>query len=60
VLPVDRRGRGLQPARRAAFPVDGFAPVAGKGGAVGSSAQGKDPADAAIALQALQRRARFP
>jgi hypothetical protein len=41
------------------FRVDKLAPVAGKGLVVGSSAQGRELADAVIGLEALQRRVTF-
>lgn len=41
------------------FRVDNLAPVAGRGVVVGSSAQGKELADAAIDLEALRRRVSF-
>jgi len=41
------------------FRVDNLAPVAGKGVVIGSSAQGKELADAVIGLEALQRRVAF-
>lgn len=41
------------------FRVDSLAPVAGRGLVVGSSAQGKELADAVIGLEALQRRVAF-
>jgi hypothetical protein len=41
------------------FRLDKLAPVAGKGLVVGSSAQGRELADAVIGLDALQRRVAF-
>lgn len=41
------------------FRVDSLAPVAGRGVVVGSSAQGRELADAVIGLEALQRRVTF-
>ena len=41
------------------FRVDNLAPVAGKGVVIGSSAQGRELADAVIGLEALQRRVAF-
>jgi len=41
------------------FRLDSLAPVAGKGVVIGSSAQGKELADAVIGLQAVQRRVTF-
>jgi hypothetical protein len=41
------------------FRLDNLAPVAGRGVVVGSSAQGKELADAVIDLAALQRRVTF-
>jgi hypothetical protein len=41
------------------FRVDNLAPVAGKGLVIGSSAQGKELADAVTGLDALQRRVTF-
>lgn len=41
------------------FRIDNLAPVTGKGVVVGSSAQGRELGDAAIALDALQRRVTF-
>ena len=41
------------------FRLDNLAPVAGKGVIVGSSAQGKELADAVVGLEALQRRVTF-
>lgn len=41
------------------FRLDNLAPVAGKGVVVGSSAQGRELADAVIGLEALQRRVTF-
>lgn len=41
------------------FRVDSLAPVAGRGVVIGSSAQGKELADAVIGLEALQRRVTF-
>jgi len=41
------------------FRLDNLAPVAGKGVVIGSSAQGKELADAVIGLEALQRRVAF-
>jgi len=41
------------------FRVDNLAPVAGKGVVIGSSAQGKELADAVIDLAQLQRRVTF-
>jgi len=41
------------------FRLDRLAPVAGRGVIVGSSAQGKELADAVIGLEALQRRLTF-
>ena len=43
----------------ARFRLDNLAPVAGKGVVVGSTAQGKELADAVIGLEALRRRVTF-